>query len=353
MTIIALPPLTSLADTDNDLCQGVIDVSRASVEAATGSTDYAVVPGWLVTHLISSPHQSNHIAAYVEDDAVVGYASLEASLSDTPTEAFIDVVVHPAHRRQGVGTQLLAWAEDLAASLGRTTLHGALFATPPAPADEVVTTPGGNAFPADSPGWQFVQAHGYALGQIQSNSVMDVPVPPDRLDAWSNETAAEGYRLHTWWVPLPDEWLGEYGRLRGDVTGETPNDGMDYEIENWSPDRLRARWREWQAAGLESLTVAAEHCETGRLVAFTQINLLGPHPAAAFQGYTYVERSHRGHHLGLAVKTQALRTLQESRPSVVRIHTENATENAPMLAINRQMGFYPDTISGFIQKKTS
>jgi len=128
---------------------------------------------------------------------------------------------------------------------------------------------------------------------------------------------------------------------------------MDYEIETWDASRLLARWREWRKAGLECLTVAAEHRETGRLVAFTQINLLEPHPVAAFQGYTYVERSHRGHHLGLAVKTQALRTLQEARPSVVRIHTENATENAPMLAINKQMGFYPDTISGYIQKKTA
>jgi len=350
MEIIALGPLHSRADTDNDLCRGIVAVSRAALVDVIGNDDYAMTPARLVADLLPSTHRVTQFAAAVDGGTVVGYASVEASLDDAPTVAEIDVTVHPAHRRAGVGHQLLAWAETEASNLGRTTLQGQAFARPPADGTATVTAPTGATLPADLPALAFAAANGYDLEQVEANSVLDVPVPQSQLDEWAAECPIDGYRLHTWRLPMPDEWIDEYARLRSDVPGETPNAGLDAAAERWTAERLRARWQDWQIAGLDALTVAAEHIATGKLAAFTQLNLMD-HPSAAFQGYTYVEPGHRGHRLGLAVKTEALAALQNGWPQMRRIHTENATENAPMLAINQTMGFHLDCLSGVFQKR--
>jgi len=349
MEIIALGPLHSRADTDNGLCRGVVAVSRASLTHVIGNDDYALTPGRLVANLLPSPHRVNKIAAAVDSGEVLGYAGFETSLGDALELAEVDVVVHPAHRRAGLGSQLLAWAEAESKELGRTTLQAQAFARPPADGAQIVTAPTGAAMPADSPGLAFATAHGFDFEQVEANSVLDVPVPQSQLDEWAAQCPIDGYRLHTWGLPMPDEWVEEFARLRSDVPGETPNAGLDAWAETWSPERLRSRWHDWQVAGLDALTVAAEHVATGKLAAFTQLNLMD-HPAAAYQGYTYVEPGHRGHRLGLAVKTQALAALQNGWPRMRRIHTENATENAPMLAINQTMGFRLDCLSAVFQK---
>ncbi|MCL2652591.1 MAG: GNAT family N-acetyltransferase [Propionibacteriaceae bacterium] len=353
MDIVVLRPLFSLADTidqPDNLGQGVVAVSQASLAHVIGNNDYALTPGRLVANLLRSSHRVDKIAAAVEAGEVLGYASFETSLDDALALAEIDVVVHPANRRAGLGSQLLAWVEAEAKELGRTTLQAQAFARPPADGAAIVTAPTGAAMPADSPGLAFAAAHGFDFEQVEASSVLDIPIAQTQLDAWAAQCPIDGYRLHTWGLPMPDEWVEEFARLRSDVPGETPNAGLDAGAETWSAERLRDRWHDWQVAGLDALTVAAEHIVSGKLAAFTQLNLMD-HPTAAFQGYTYVEPGHRGHRLGLAVKTQALAALQNRWPQMRRIHTENATENAPMLAINQTMGFRLDCLSAVFQKR--
>ncbi len=50
-------------------------------------------------------------------------------------------------------------------------------------------------------------------------------------------------------------------------------------------------------------------------------------------------REHRGHGLGLAMKVANLRAVTERHPGVRSISTWNAAENAPMIAVNDEMGF--------------
>jgi mycothiol synthase len=44
------------------------------------------------------------------------------------------------------------------------------------------------------------------------------------------------------------------------------------------------------------------------------------------------------------VKTESLRLLAADRPGVTRVVTTNAATNAPMLAVNRRLGFVPVTV---------
>mgnify|MGYP002653344585 CR=1 FL=1 len=60
---------------------------------------------------------------------------------------------------------------------------------------------------------------------------------------------------------------------------------------------------------------------------------------------------HRGHGLGLRVKAVNLLALREAVPTVRRVHTWNAGENAHMLAINTALGFRPVSLEGVWEKR--
>ena len=58
-----------------------------------------------------------------------------------------------------------------------------------------------------------------------------------------------------------------------------------------------------------------------------------------FQQLTAVTRPHRGHRLGLLVKTAMLELLAEAEPQLEYIATGNAAANEHMIAVNEQLGY--------------
>jgi len=115
---------------------------------------------------------------------------------------------------------------------------------------------------------------------------------------------------------------------------------------------LRQRWQDSDAVGYRQLVAVAEHVATNRLVAFSALGWQDTTPEVGWQGYTFVTSDHRGHRLGMLVKTEMLLQVAVQAPAMKRIYTENATENAPMLSINIDMGFQLAMLEGTFQKKT-
>ncbi len=74
----------------------------------------------LFTHTF--PGRERHWFAAVKDGLAVGYARANFFTDENRELAMIEVVVHPDHRRQGIGTTLLAHVERFCAENGRTTL---------------------------------------------------------------------------------------------------------------------------------------------------------------------------------------------------------------------------------------
>jgi hypothetical protein len=75
------------------------------------------------------------------------------------------------------------------------------------------------------------------------------------------------------------------------------------------------------------------------MAAVTAVETDPDNPAWAHQLLTAVTREHRGHRLGLLVKTAMLEWLATAEPAVEHIVTGNAAVNQHMIDINEQLGY--------------
>jgi hypothetical protein len=108
----------------------------------------------------------------------------------------------------------------------------------------------------------------------------------------------------------------------------------------WDADRLRDRTGGHVRAGLlRAYGVAALHDATGEMAAFTGMLVDPEAPNWGFQELTAVTRPHRGHRLGLLVKTAMLELLAEAEPQLEFVQTGNAAANDHMIAVNEQLGY--------------
>ncbi len=93
------------------------------------------------------------------------------------------------------------------------------------------------------------------------------------------------------------------------------------------------------AGGRRLYRVVARHRGSGELAGQTVAAVDVERPWFADQHDTSVVRAHRGHRLGLLLKIEMLRWLREEEPQVRRMDTDNAADNAYMIAINEMLGY--------------
>ena len=88
-----------------------------------------------------------------------------------------------------------------------------------------------------------------------------------------------------------------------------------------------------------TMATVARHRESGTLAGQTVVMVESARPWIAHQHDTSVTRQHRGHRLGLRLKTDMLQWLRECEPQVQTIDTWNAQSNDYMIAVNDQLGY--------------
>ena len=86
-------------------------------------------------------------------------------------------------------------------------------------------------------------------------------------------------------------------------------------------------------------SLAARHDASGDLAALTQMAVDPADPGWGHQLITAVISKHRGHRLGLLVKTAMLELLASTEPQLERISTWNAETNRHMIAVNQVIGY--------------
>src|SRR5580698_8474686 len=209
--------------------------------------------------------------------------------------AYLYLDVHPSWRRRGIGTALLRHAARRAAAGGRSVL-------------------GSEAFQG-SAGAAFATRVGATAGLVEARRVLVLGKIPAGRVAFLRERAAQaaaGYSLVSWYGRTPEEYLARYAEVEN-AMADAPHDEGD-EPSVWDAARVREQMddiRERQ--GRRIYTLAALDDASGEMAAVTAVEADPDNPEWGHQLITAVVRKHRGHRLGLLVKTAMIDWLAEEQ----------------------------------------
>jgi GNAT superfamily N-acetyltransferase len=244
------------------------------------------------------------------DGTVVGWGSgaLETDVGRDDV-GWLNVMVRPAHRGQGIGAALYDAAHEHLRAVGahRLLSHGA----------------------SDEGARAFAERRGFRHSLTRAHSSLDPgAVDPGELAALAAAKEAEGFVL------APFSAFAEQPEALYSVDAEAsldePNDEQitDLRLEDW----LERNWRDPDLAMEGSFAVLHD----GRPVAITEVivDLAGRRAA---NGFTGTLRAYRGRGLARLAKLASIAWLREQ--GVDRLITTNDETNAAMLAVNRRLGY--------------
>ncbi len=274
--------------------------------------------------------------ARAPNDDVLGVGLVELPERDNRHVAFLSVAAVEEHRRRGVGTRLLEAVEAYAREHGRTELNTWTW-TPINPDPPVITAKTGGVVPAGLPGAALLLPRGYALNQVERISRMELPTQDVAESAVSS--VAPGYELLSWSGATQEGLLDPLAELHVHMSTDVPHGDAEWEPENYDRARVLDDERMLEVADREQLITVARELDSGVLVGFTRFLMDRSKPAVAHQWETLVVSAHRGHGLGMAMKSHNHARIRLHWPHVERLVTGNAEENQWMLAINRQLGY--------------
>jgi len=255
------------------------------------------------------------------DGSVVGYYRIGLPDLENLDKAAGPPTVHPAARRRGIGRELLRHAAARAKAHGRTLFEGHAA--------------------AGSAGDAFAQAMGARLDLEEMRRIQYLAeITPGTIATLraSAERAAGGYSLISWAGAIPDQYVEAMAEVFN-AFNDAPH-GEHEEPERWDADRVRQRTDAALKAGvMRGYSVAALRDSDGEMAAYSQVLVDPEHHGWGYQQLTAVTRPHRGHRLGLLVKTAMLELLAKAEPGLDKISTGNAASNEHMIAVNEQLGY--------------
>jgi len=274
--------------------------------------------GWLTVGWDGNPRE-----AWLATDqgSAVGWYRLELPVRENADQAYLNLVVHPAGRRRGLGRTLLQHAAARAAANGRIVLNGAAR--------------------DGSPGEAFARVAGAKPGLVEVQRVLDIgKLEQGKLAGLRGpaERAAAGYSLVSWVGPVPEAYIEQAAAVYNGMA-DAPRDA-EISHEAWDAQRVRERVNGLRPQyGMRDYAVAARHEDTGELAGLTEVAVDPADPGWGFQVFTVVRREHRGHRLGLLLKIAMMELLATTEPQLERIVTWNGQSNEHMIAVNEAMGY--------------
>lgn len=234
--------------------------------------------------------------------------------------AELDVQVHPAERRGGVGTRLLTAALDAAREQGRRCVT--------AKAE------------AGSPGDAFGAARGFRT--VLTLTYARLPLARADLAGLAKiaNSPQPGYRLLSWDGIVPDELAQTFAESRR-AMDDMPMDEVDYGTVSWDVERVRAAAQAIENRGDLLYTVAAVDESDGSIAGFTELVVPGSGKGDGQHYGTGVVPEHRGHGLARWMKATAVLQARERHPDLDGLLTDTADSNHHMRAVNDALGYTP------------
>lgn len=265
---------------------------------------------------------------------VVGHAFVEMTELENRHLAELWGMVAPEHRHRGVGRALLDEVKVVVREHGRNTIMTGAYI--PIGEDGVGSHDGRRFCEAAG----FTAASGEGQHRLDLSTLDDARVEELRTEAWKK---AAGYSLIQWCDGIagdtPAEVLDGLAALLSKFFGDTPTGSLDVEELAYTPERLIADNARARAQDRRTINTAVRHDASGAVIGWTKVHVRPSAPHYGMQGITMVAADHRGHRLGNVLKTENLRYLRNVAPEITIIDTENADDNAPMLAVNVAMGY--------------
>lgn len=238
--------------------------------------------------------------------------------------AEVDVGVRPTHRRRGIGRALASAVE-------------AELTTWVAASDSVTKIPPVEAEVYTEAGVTAAQRWGLVVGNREYRLLRDLPVTADELDALDRPNPR--VRTFSWTGPVPDELAADWARLEIQMEEDVPLGDLTRTVPRIDVEKVRENEQRMTREGWILVRSLAQL--DGASVGYTVMFLPREHPEIVVQDDTLVDRAHRGHGVGRALKLANLRQLSQlPEASDTRyIQTWTAVDNAPMLALNKTFGF--------------
>jgi len=261
------------------------------------------------------------LAAFADEHAEValGYAGLRIELADNLELIFGELWVSPDARRRGVGSALHAEALRVGARYGRSLL---MWEGPSS------TDPG-----------EFAGHHQGKPVERVIRSVLDLrTVDRARYAALAEPGPANAdYSLIRWLDYCPPELIDSYCAAMSAMQ-DAPMGESVYEITGFTPEKMAAYEKGSAVLGVRRHVLAAVD-PTGEVAGFHEFASYPEEPQTLEVWDTGVVRAHRGHGLGLRIKAAAALWGMQEYPAARWLQTFNNADNAPMLRVNRELGY--------------
>jgi GNAT superfamily N-acetyltransferase len=304
-----LQPIVDLAELE--AYQAVQQISQAH--------DYPSLPADPLDQLLPRFHEpetlSTRVERYlgIEGDQPVGVVDLHYSLLDNLTSAHLDVVVLPEQRGRGYGRALLEHGLERGQKNGR---HRFFLES---------------AVPAAT---HLLTQRGALVGQEALRRRLDVTAGlPARV------AVPAGYRVVQYVDRAPDDLADGLAHLQHRMSTDMPLGDLALEPEVWDATRLRDNEQETIDGNRLRVSTVAVHDRSGYVAGLTDLIVNRTQPVGAEQWATIVDPDHRGHGLGLVVKSWNHHHLAATSPTTAFVNTWNAASNTFMIRVNEQLGF--------------
>lgn len=251
----------------------------------------------------------------LEDNKAIGYWDLERETWMKPGRFFIKVIVTPEFRNRKLGAQMYVEALRAAREQGATELESRIRE------DDVISN-------------QFAEKRGFKIEFHFFESTLDLTrFDEKKFDDLLARVHAEGFRFFSLAeAGVTDENKHKLYEVNRDAALDDPgNSGSFSDFYAFSKNVFDASWFRADTQILASLA--------DRWVGLSAIGLY-PEEGYAYNAFTGVLRDTRGRGLAQALKLQTI--LLAKKEGARYIRTNNDSHNAPMLAINRKLGYQPE-----------